>query len=87
MKDVLSCTLKNSELNVPKEKRMFLVYPSAGLCPCTLEECEDGVVLSFSAEGMAPAAKVQEKARAEILRFLILDREITRLQNERTLED
>jgi len=71
MKEKLCCTIKNSDLAVPKEKRMFLVYPAPGLCPCTLEEREDGIVLHFSADGMSPAQTVRDKTRAEKLRFLI----------------
>jgi len=37
----ICCAIKNSDLNVPKEKRVFLTYPAPGLCPCTLEELEE----------------------------------------------
>lgn len=71
MDNNLSCTIKNSELNVPKEKRSFLTYPALGLCPCTLEEREDGIELNFTADGMTSATSIRSKPRTDKLRFLI----------------
>jgi type VII secretion protein EssB len=67
----LCCTIKNSELNIPKEKRAFLTYQAPGLCPCTLEEQEDGIALHFEADGMVPVSSIKKKTHADKLRFLI----------------
>jgi len=71
MSEKLCCSIKNSELAVPKEKREFLTYSAAGLCPCTLEELEDGVALHFEADGLNNATAIRDKTRAEQLRFLV----------------
>jgi type VII secretion protein EssB len=84
MEEILCCTIKNSDLNVPKEKRLFLIYPASGLCPCTLEEREDGIVLNFNADGMFPAQMVQNKSRADKLRFLINLSELEYLHKDYT---
>jgi len=84
MEENLCCTIKNSELNTPKEKRRFLTYPSAGLCPCRLEETEDGVNLHFETIGLMPATELKNKSKAEKLRFLIHVAEIEILHREYT---
>jgi len=67
----ICCAIKNSDLNVPKEKRVFLTYPAPGLCPCTLEELEDGINLSFVTDGMESAQLILENPRTDKLRFII----------------
>ena len=71
MEEHICCSIKNSDLNVPKEKRAFLTYPAPGLCPCTLEELEDGISLSFETGGMEPAETIREKPRTDRLRFTV----------------
>jgi len=65
-----SCIIKNSELNVPKEKRAFLTYQSHGLCPCSLEEREDGVALNFDTVGLKSAQAILKYPVSDKLRFL-----------------
>jgi len=84
MEEKQCCTLKNSELNIPKEKRMFLTYPATGLCPCTLEETEDGIALHFETEGMADASAINTKVKADKLRFLINVSELESLHKDYT---
>jgi type VII secretion protein EssB len=69
---------------VPKEKREFLTYSAAGLCPCTLELLEDGVALHFEADGLVPATEIREKTLAEKLRFLINAAELECLYSDYT---
>ena len=71
MEENICCTIKNSELNVPKGKRAFLTYPTPGFCSCTLEEHEDGIALNFRPDGLEAAELVSKKSYAEKLRFLI----------------
>ena len=82
MEENLSCELKNSELRIPKEKRAFLTYGAAGLCPCSLEEHEDGVVLKFSSEGLNPAQSIMDSSYSEKLRFLINVSELEKLHDD-----
>lgn len=82
MKEKLCCNIKNSELAIPREKREFLTYSAVGLCPCTLEELEDGVALHFEAEGLVEARAIVGKPRAEQFRFLANVAELECLHNE-----
>ena len=84
MEEKLCCSLKNSELNISKEKRDFLTYPATGLCPCKLEETEDGVALHFESDSTVSATVVKSKVRAEKLRFLINISELECLHNDYT---
>jgi len=84
MEENLCCTIKNSEINTPKEKRRFLTYPAAGLCPCRIEETEDGVAMHFDTNGMTAASEIKNKSKADKLRFLINIAELESLYTEYT---
>jgi len=82
MDEKLSCELKNSELQVPKDKRSFLTYGASGLCPCSIEEGEDGIVLKFSSDGLTPAETIKKNSYSEKLRFLINVSELEKLHDD-----
>jgi len=78
----LCSQVKNSELACPKGKRTFLVYPTEGLCPCSLEVLEDGVAFHFDTEGMVLAKSIHDKSHAEQLRFLLNAAELNELHTD-----
>jgi len=63
--------IRNSELAVSKDKRAFLTYPMDGLAACTLEENEDGIVLSFDTVNLESADTVLSRSQEDRLRFLV----------------
>ncbi|MCL2820416.1 MAG: hypothetical protein FWD38_06245 [Oscillospiraceae bacterium] len=67
----ICCVIKNSELHIPREKRDFLSYSAAGLCPCTLEEAEDGIALHFESDSMILATAIKSKPKTDKYRLLI----------------
>lgn len=82
MDNIIRCHINNSELAVPKEKREFLTYPAEGLCPCNLEQLEDGIVLEFSIKGLETSESITAKSRADKLRFLINTSELEKLHTD-----
>ena len=66
----LQKNIRNSELNIAKEKRTFLTYPANGLAPCTLEETEDSVHFLFNTKGTEPATAILDMPKWEQFRFL-----------------
>jgi len=84
MDEQLCCVIKNSDLNIAKEKREFLTHAATGLCPCTLEETEDGVALHFESADLVPAKAVKSKPTADRLRYLINIAELESLQEDYT---
>jgi len=68
---ILKINIRNSELNIPKEKRNFLVYPAHGLAPCIIEENDDSIDFIFDTRTLAPAADIFKNRTWEQLRFLV----------------
>jgi len=79
MDKLLQMTIRNSDLVITKEKRVFLTYPADGLANCSLEELEDGICLTFDTEGLVKPEDIfsknsnsgMGKSREQQLRFLI----------------
>jgi len=71
MEAVLRRDVRNSDLAVPREKRMFLTYPADGLAACSLIETDDGIALLFKTDGLESVEDIMRKPREEQLRFLI----------------
>ena len=71
MEAVLRRDVRNSDLAVPQEKRLFLTFPAAGLADCTLLETEDGIALLFKTDSLEAAEDIFNKPREEQLRFLL----------------
>ena len=75
-------SVRNSELAVPKNKRVFLTYPANGLITCELDESDDSVVFIFDTHGLQPAETVLKKPMWEQLRFLYNCAELLSLNAE-----
>ena len=71
MEAVLVRELRNSELNIAKDKRSFLTYPIDGLASCTLEETLDGVAFLFDTTNLEPGEYILGCPQQEQYRFLI----------------
>ena len=70
MESILKMNVLNSDLAIPKEKRIFLSYYAEGLMPCTLEELEDGIELTFNVDGRDATRLLLERPMEDQLRFL-----------------
>ena len=82
METTIKRNIRNSELAVTKDKRGFLVYPTSGLVPCTLEETEDSVNFMFNTHGLEPAEAILKKPKWEQFRFLANCADLMRLDTE-----
>lgn len=71
MEKTLKFNVRNSELAVAKDKRVFLTYPANGLMACTLDEAEDSINFVFDTQGMEPSMAILSKPKWEKLRFLV----------------
>ena len=71
MSNQLRLDVRNSELEVAKNKRAFLTFPADGLEDCTLEEAEDGVTFVFDTEGLTPISGLSRSSLEEKCRFLV----------------
>ena len=69
--DIIKKEVKNSELQVPKNKLAYLTKSNARLVPCFITEQEDGVVFHFQGKDLRPAKRVKSLSWAEKLQFLI----------------
>ena len=67
---VLYRNIRNSEIAVAKEKRVFLTYDIAGLAHCELQEEEDSVNFAFNTQGFELAETIFHKTKWEQFRFL-----------------
>ncbi|MCL2595228.1 MAG: hypothetical protein FWD83_06880 [Promicromonosporaceae bacterium] len=67
---MLERVVPNAALAARGLRREFLVFPAAGLCPCTLVAGEGEVTFRFDISGLA-AARVRGLSRADRLRFLV----------------
>jgi len=79
---IITHSVQNSDITVPKSKRAFLTYPADGLVGCELEEAEDCIKLQFETGGLETASSVLKKAREEQLRFLANCAELNKLSAE-----
>ena len=70
MESILKMNVLNSDLVIPKEKRIFLSYHTEGLMPCTLNELEDGIELTFDVKGLESAKTLLDRPIEDQLRFL-----------------
>ncbi|MCL2342380.1 MAG: hypothetical protein FWC62_00555 [Firmicutes bacterium] len=71
MSNQLRRDVRNSELEVAKNKRAFLTFPAEGLANCTLEEAEDGVTFVFDTAGLTPISGLSRSSLEEKCRFLV----------------
>jgi len=70
MGEILKRSVRNSELNIAKNKRAFLTYPVDGLLGCELEETDDGVTFLFDMTDVESAENIGQKSKEDQLRFL-----------------
>ena len=82
MKEQLKLVVKNSELKVHKDKRIFLTYPMLGLTKCTLEELEDGIAFTFQTKSLNYANEILKNTKEAKLRFLINCANLEKLYTE-----
>ena len=82
MEDITVLNVRNSEINVAKDKRIFLTYPANGLVSCTLEETEDSVNFIFNTQDLDKGETILKKTKQEQYRFLINSAELETLENE-----
>jgi len=82
MSNTIQISVRNSELTIPKEKRIFLSYPADGLVRCSIAELEDGIDFLFDIKGLEASEKLLSKAKEEQLRFLINCADLAGLHEE-----
>ena len=82
MNSTITIHVRNSELQVAKEKRICLTYPATGLADCRIEETEDSVIFTFDTVELSPAHAILEKPKWEQIRFLINCASIESLRKE-----
>lgn len=78
----LEKTIKNSEINLPKDKVIYLTYESNMLVPCTLTQEDDNLIFAFNISGMYLFEEIKSKDILEKYTFLINCANFETLRNE-----
>lgn len=70
MEHILQIKIRNSECNMPKNRRILLTYERPGLVPCKLEETADECIFLFDTEGFTDGEMAKQLDIIDKYRFL-----------------
>lgn len=82
MENILEIKIRNSECNMPKNRRILLTYERQGLVPCRLEETADECIFLFDTEGFMAGEMAKQLDLADKYRFLANCAELAELTTE-----